>query len=467
MNEKFKNKSLEHNLLTSVKNCVKAGDNILVGFSGGADSVALLFLLNSLKKEVGFKLTACHINHNLRGDESDRDEDFCRAFCKEKDIDLIVFSVDVKSEVASSGKSLEQAARDLRQQAFFEAKMQTGADKLFLGHHKNDQAETILFNIIRGTGVAGALGIKNTSQIFRPLLNFSKTEILDFVKTCKLEFVTDSTNLVCDTSRNLLRNKVVPMLEKICNKAVTNIANFAEILSEDEEYFNSILPLNLTVVTPNKIEIDKGVFKFEKPISIRTIKYCLNENGWAVDVFRANYEQILGLNDLKNGSKICLPHGLVAVREYEKIVIFKEIQKDKDVKKFDANSLGISEKSEVLKPFELGEFEFFGQKYVFKNIDEKDINFDSNDKFADIDKIPSSAVFRTRQNGDVFHKFNGGTKKLNDIFIDLKIPARLRDNIILLANGKNILWFSSVGISDDIKIDKNSKHFLNIKTYKV
>lgn len=465
MKQQIKNyKQLKEKMFEKVKGNVCTGDNIIVGFSGGADSVSLLFLLNQLKNDVDYNLTAVHINHNLRGQESLRDEKFCRDFCKTNNINLIIESVDVNKDAKTKHKSIEQSARDLRYQTFKKIKKQLNVNKLFLAHHQNDLAETVLFNIVRGTGVDGAIGIKTTNEICRPFLSFSKAQILEFIKNENLQSVEDSSNLISNTSRNLIRNEVTPMLEKICDKATSNIANFAECLAEDEGYFQSILPLNLTKVEKNKIEIDLSVLSLHRAISIRTIKHCLKQNNWAVDVFRVNFEQILGLKNSQNGAKINLPHETCAYREYDKIVIMKD--EKNEFSEFENINLPNEEwkNPQAEFKFKLGSFEIFDNKFNIEKAKREDVVLTGADKFADFDKIPQRAVLRTRRNGDIFVKFGGGTKKLNDVLIDLKIPSRVRDTVVVLADDNEVLWINGFDISSKIKIDNTTKNIIKFES---
>lgn len=202
---------------------------LLVALSGGADSVyLLLWLLNQ-----GYNIQAVHCNFHLRGEESDRDEEFCRQLCERKGVKLHITHFDTKAYAAEKKVSIELAARQLRYDYFEKLRQEIAADYIAVAHHKDDQAETILNNIIRGTGVKGLCGMKpQNGRIIRPLLDISRKDIEDKLKEWGETFVVDSTNLEDDATRNKIRHNIIPLLKEINPQAVDNICRMAEHLSE-------------------------------------------------------------------------------------------------------------------------------------------------------------------------------------------------------------------------------------------
>lgn len=230
--DKFTQKILE----TIRKNeLIPGGTRVTVGFSGGADSLCLLYVLKSLESLLKCNIDAIHVNHNLRGAEALRDQEFCRDFCTEHGIPFEAVSVDVKGYAGVHGLSTEEAARILRYKALSER-----ASLIAVAHHSEDQAETILLNMLRGTGVKGLSGMAyKRDSIIRPLLNVSKEDILSFLRENSLTFVTDSTNLENDYARNRIRNEVMPVLKSINSRAAEHICLMGEKSAEADAYLRS------------------------------------------------------------------------------------------------------------------------------------------------------------------------------------------------------------------------------------
>ena len=198
----------------NLDNLINEGDRIAVGVSGGADSMFLLHLLLKKRKDVDFYMEAIHINHHLRNEESERDCDFVKEFCTKNNIDLKVFDIDVKKLKVEQNKSIEETARIARYDLMYGEMKKNKLARLFLAHHANDQAETILMHIFRGSGLNGAVGIRsNVNKIVRPLLNITKDEIIEFCKNNNIDYVNDSSNSENEYTRNYIRNVVIPNIE--------------------------------------------------------------------------------------------------------------------------------------------------------------------------------------------------------------------------------------------------------------
>ncbi len=218
---------------------------VLVGFSGGADSVALLHLLKAFSLRDGFAILAVHVHHGIRGTEADRDAEFCEDFAKKIGVEIITYRIDVPTIADGRGESLEEVARNERYRIFDTVMQERNIPLLAVAHHAGDNAETVLFRLARGTGLAGLCGIKQLRKIgqgyvTRPLLPFSKDEILAYCRDRNLSFVTDSTNLEPCCTRNLLRLEILPTLEKSVPNAVKNIANATARLQLDEDYLTGV-----------------------------------------------------------------------------------------------------------------------------------------------------------------------------------------------------------------------------------
>ncbi|MBN1968919.1 MAG: tRNA lysidine(34) synthetase TilS [Candidatus Delongbacteria bacterium] len=230
-------------MLNNVRNFIfenlGLGKKFIVGFSGGADSLALLHILKSLKDEgLVADILAIHFNHNLRGFESDGDEEFCKNFCKANNIRFESYSLNVDEFANSHGFHTEEAARKLRSSKLNEVLTKEGFDFIALGHHKGDLVETTLFNIFRGSGIAGLCSLRKLrGNIVRPLLDFSKEEILEYCQSKNLKFRTDSSNLSNDYSRNKIRNIIIPVIEKELERNIINPVYRLSSLAYEQESF--------------------------------------------------------------------------------------------------------------------------------------------------------------------------------------------------------------------------------------
>ena len=219
----------------------KHGDSVVLGVSGGADSTCLLYVLNDLKEKLDLKLLVVHVNHGIRGEEADRDAMHVKKMCEKLNVPFRLKEVNVPSISKETGKSEEEAGRDARYAAFFEIAKEVNADKIAVAHNLNDNSETILFNLFRGTGIKGLMGIPvKREKIVRPLLGCTRKEIEEYLKTKGIEYQNDSTNSDTEYSRNKLRLDVIPYIKKNINEKVEyNIVNAANNLSEIYEYINS------------------------------------------------------------------------------------------------------------------------------------------------------------------------------------------------------------------------------------
>ena len=420
---------------------------IIIGVSGGADSMVLLYALNKLKEERDYKLVCVHVNHNIRKTESTRDAKFVEEFCKQNNIEFILYSVDCLLEQEKTKQSLEEVARNLRYDCFKAELAKNKGAVLALAHHKDDNAETIFMNICRGAGVIGATGIRKQEGIIRPLLDLTKDEIKEIAKKYKIDFVEDSTNNNVEYTRNYVRNKIFPEIEKVFPAVKQNLVNFASVLKEDNEYFESLLPKESVLINPNSIEIEKNALKMPKPIATRLIKFALDKKGWSKDFYKEHYNKIIELASLKNGSKIDLPHKKQAFVEYNNIVITTK-KTEENIKEID---------------FKIGKFNFLNHTVIVKKSSLEKVDYLADNKFLDLDKIPQNAVIRTRRQGDVFKKLGAGAKKLNDYFTDKKIPLRGRDDVPLLASGNSVLLVLGYDISELVKIDENTENVVMVE----
>ncbi len=419
-------------------NLILPGERIGVGVSGGSDSIALLHFLNQNAEKLDIEVVAIHIDHGIR-EESREEANFVLSMCKAMGVRSYKFRIEAPKLAKEKGLSLETAARNGRYAIFDSLIKRDVVDKIALAHHLNDQAETILMHIFRGAGTAGARGMEpvRDNKFIRPLLNVSKEEILDYINLNNLDYVEDKSNKDNSYSRNFLRNVVLPEISKKWPNAVNSICQFAVALREDDDLINSQVHDDAVIYEDKEAKIPLSYFLFKRPIVSRMIIKALKNIGVKYDFERKHIEMIFTLaTEAENGKKVSLPFDVVAVKDYNYITLYN---KKIEVPDFKCD-------------FKCGEFEVPGcGKMIIKRV--KDFTPKDNVIYIDYRKVPKTAFWRLREEGDVFTKFGGGTKKLKSFFIDKKIPQRKRDFIPVLADGNNILAIAGVEIADSVKLE--------------
>lgn len=449
---------------------VHAGDKVVVGLSGGADSVCLLFLLRELRKEMGFSLEAVHINHKLRK-EADREAEFVKELCNRWEIPCKMAEIDVKSYAALKRLCLEEAARTLRYQIF---EGQKGA-KIALAHHENDQAETVLFHLFRGSGIRGLRGMRPVRDCYiRPLLCVDKEEILRFIKKNGLEFVTDESNFDTAYARNKIRQDLLPAAEKeICEGSVVHIAHSAEMIGEAVDFLDEKVKEEYKLIVHNNNKeyyIEKERLKELHPYLKAAVVYetLAQACGKKRDLSRIHVESVLGLLEGQSGKRVTLLYGITAEVDQHRLCIRKESQKEKaSVGKtcIGEYALKLNGKTEISERLE-GEF---GQWSVcckiFAYEKEAPIPNKTYTKWFDYDKINNCPIVRSRRSKDYFYYSDAHRKKLKDYFIDEKIPVGMRDRILLIADGSHIIWIPGYRISAFYKVTKETKQVLEITIF--
>ena len=282
---------------------IQEGDNIVVGLSGGADSVSLFYILREYKKVVQFNLYAVHINHNIRGEEALRDEKYVEKICEEENVPLFIFSCDVTGIAKKNRLSVEEAGRIIRYEKFREVLNAHGGGKIAVAHHMNDQAETIMFNMIRGSGIKGIGGMNPANgDIIRPLLCVKRAEIEEYLSSIGREYCTDSTNLHDDYMRNRLRLKLIPYIEENINaNFVENINEMAQILRETDDFMadctDKIYGDSLIEKEDKKVILDTKILRTVHPAIVkRVIRKSFLEAGMGLkDVTKTHTEDVAAL----------------------------------------------------------------------------------------------------------------------------------------------------------------------------
>ena len=430
-------------MLTKIKSAIekyamiKKGETVCCALSGGADSTALLIALNTLSGELDFSLTAVHINHLLRGDESFRDEDFCRELCKGLEIPLTVFQKDAAAFSHSLGMSVETGAREMRYKTFGELP----ADKICTAHNSNDNAETLIFRIARGTGLKGLTGIPPVrGKVIRPLLFCSREEILNFLADSKQDFVTDSTNFSDDYARNKIRHGIIPSMTDICGGFPNNTSKLILSLTEDEDFLSN-------AATEKKNSDLRGLHPALKK---RAVIIHLKEQGIEVN---SQYIEIIEEILERDGKA---DFGKLTAYAKNGILTFYPNKSEEDIVPQIIN--------------EEGEYPFTSDKIVIiskvngeKMNKGQIINKNSTTDLLDYDKIKGSIVLRNRLRADRI-KLAGRehTKELRKLLQE-KLPECERKYSAVLADETGLIWSEHFGIAERVKPDENSGNLLKIE----
>lgn len=441
---------------------IEKGDKIIVGFSGGPDSTALLYLLKQLSHYYEISLYSAHLNHKIRSD-ADRDVEHVRGFSNSLDIPFYFRESNVKLIAQSKKISEEAAGREERYRFFHDLKVELNADKIALAHNKNDQAETLLMRFFRGTGLEGIKGIIPFREdgVIRPIIEVSRKDIELFCSRNNLKTLTDSTNKDIKYLRNRIRHSIIPVIEEEINpNIINNMSYMSEMFREDSDYINKYVEKASKKVIEykdNKVYLHiSNILNEHKAIGKRIIRR-------GVEIFKGNkldldYKHIDLIYDLCNkkesGLSLDIPNNICVYKEYNFLVI--KSQNNSKVNKYcyRVDSSGIYKFEDLDIIIKVNIFER-------KNIRYKDNNI--YEAYFDYNKVKNNLCLRNRRSGDRFSpKGMKGTKKLKDFFIDEKIPKDKRDNVPLLCEGQNIMWIIGMRKSGKYSIDKNTKKILHI-----
>lgn len=392
---------------------------VLVGLSGGADSIALLTLLVKL----GYSCIAAHCNFHLRGEESMRDERFAEEYAKTLQVPFLKTDFDTEQYAAANHLSIEMAARELRYNWFEEKRSETGAQAIAVAHHRDDSVETVLMNLVRGTGIRGMSGIRpKNSYVVRPLLCVTRKEITAWLDARNISYVTDSTNLSDAYTRNFIRLRVLPLLEDINPSVRTAIARTADHLSAAEAVYMHVVEQAKAEVLDegNRISIP-ALMHYPSPAAI------LYELLKVYNFSRTVSEDIYAALEGEPGKQFFSPtHRLVKDRDY---LLLSSIE----TKPEQTYVLSGNEEKWV-GPVELS----FNKVVISENFH---IRKDKNIAYFDYDKLAFPLTLRTWKDGDWFIPFGmKGRKKLSDYFSDRKFSRFEKERVWLLCSGNDIIW---------------------------
>ncbi len=415
---------------------IKRGQIVGVGVSGGSDSMALVHYLSKIQDDLDFEVVAIHVDHSIR-EESREEADFVIRRCKEMGIRAYKFKIDAPRLAKERGLSLETAAREGRYEVFESLIKRDVIDVVALAHHQSDQVETILMHIFRGSGVAGARGMEpiRDKKYIRPMLTTTKKEIIDYVNYNGIDYVIDQSNFDQTYNRNYIRGKLIPDIVERWPGAEQAIINFSKAVIEDDDYINAQIHDDAVIYEDKKAFIPVSYLLYANAVSSRMIIKVLKNIGIVKDFEKKHIDMVKELALSDNGTKISLPQNIVAIKEYDYVVL---LNNKKETITFDAE-------------FKCGEFEVpkLG-KLVVKRV--KDFKAEAGVLYLDYRKVPKNARWRFRKDGDIFTKFGGGTKKLSSYLVDRKVPQRLRNFLPVLAEENEIYAIAGVEISEKVKM---------------
>lgn len=427
---------------------IKSGEIIGVACSGGRDSMCLLHYLNSIKTDLDCEIVAINVDHGIRI-HSALDTEFVMSYCKENKIRAYKFQGEALKVAKEEKLTIEQAARKVRY-GVFETVVQKGlVDKIALAHHLNDQAETVLLNIIRGAGLAGARGMEpvRDNLYIRPLLETPRESIMQYLDENAIEYVEDETNKDNSYSRNYIRNVVLPDLRKHFKSVDKSIVNFAKICKKDDDYINNQIDMKSLIITKEYTKIPLSIFYQDEAIVNRILMRVLSRFT-RHDIERKHIAMIRAFAlDAQNGNIINLPFKIKVMKEYEFVTI------------------GDIKKKEIVGEYAFRNGKLYIDGYgVIRTTASKVLTEPKiHQHIIDADKLPQGAIWRFRQEGDTFAPLGlGGSKKLKEYFIDKKIPQRMRDEIPVLAVGNKILAVADIEIADELKYTNESKRYFKI-----
>lgn len=457
------------------------GDTIVVGVSGGADSVCLLLMLYELSREIPLSLLAVHVNHGIR-QEGKADADYVEKLCGELELPFFLIEADVRAYAKKEKLSEEEAGRKIRYQAFthilHEQCSEIACGKIAVAHNAGDRVETMLFHLFRGTGLSGASGIKPVrDNIIRPLLCLKREEIEGYLNENKISFCIDRTNLEDTYTRNRIRNHILPFAEKeICRGAAAHMWEAADVILEAEEYIKKQAG---KIYEECLVREEKAYQKHSMPAAPRTVLQadtlaehepfmqrqvllkCLEElTEGRKDITSVHIEEIRKLLDRYGSKQVSLPYGLTAVKEYDRLTIYgaglgkgcPQIQKSLE-------PLPVPIPGTVNVPG-LGEVEFSVFSYEKTQI----IPEKTYTKWFDYDRITRSLMFRTRKTGDYLMVNERLSKKtLKDYMIGEKIPKNQRGEFYVLAEDSHILWVPGHRISQYYKVTEYTTRILQVQ----
>lgn len=436
---------------------LEPGMGVVAGVSGGADSVCLLRLLCSMRREWDLEPVAVHVNHGIRGRDAAEDMEYVRRLCREWDVKLFCFEEDVPSAAAREGLSLEEAGRNVRYRLFEQVRRQTGCHRIAVGHHMDDLAETVLMNLARGSGLRGLAGLSSKRErIIRPLLCVRKSEIEEWLTAQGISWRIDSTNGEDAYLRNRIRGRLLPQLTADCNeRAIEHIAAAARDIQEADAYLSGEADRLLAsrkaesgglreelqrLLSPAAAELDRELLNSQPHIlSVYMLRQRLKElDAGLKDISRIHLEQILELSKGQSGKCLDLPGGVRALVSGGRIRLERKGQPSDGVV-------------------------FSAAFDIFSYNNDKKVPQNCCVNWFDYDRIADSLLLRCRQPGDRICVAAGGAhKKVKEYLINAGMPVEVRGKWPLLAMGSRVIWIPGYRMDESCKVTAATRRILQV-----
>ena len=448
-------KKIEQKVLKFIdeKNLIRQGDKVLIGFSGGPDSVFLLYFLKKYSRKLKIFIGALHINHLLRGKEADKDEQFCKKFCKDLSIPFFSKRINVKGVASKEKMSLEETGRIIRYKEYEKVFVKEGFNKIATAHNADENAETVLLNLIKGAGLKGISGIPPLREkIIRPILILSKKEILDYLNHFQINYRTDLSNLIDDAERNFLRNQVIPLIKERLNPSLSNT------LLKSSEIFrniNNIIKKKINkssekIFSKNKNQLSisiKELKKIEIEYRSEILRKIFSEE-FNIQISYDDCIKILSLINKQAGKSIQLFGSIKVLKERNELIV----QKVNDKKVVEpiiiktGDTINLNDKKLSIKAF----------KETGTN--KKKYSLNRNIEFIDGDNISRDFLLREWKSGDRFFPLGmKGSKKISDFLNEQKIPSLEKKEHLVLLNENKIVWVVGLRLDNRFKITPETK----------
>ncbi len=448
---------------------LEKGQNVYVGVSGGPDSVALFHVIYSLKNELGLKnVGIIHVNHLLRDEDSEKDQIFVESLAKQFQVPISIGKVNVRDLQRHYHYSQEEAARIGRFHYMRDEAKRQGIDRIALGHTQDDQAETVLLRIIRGTGLRGFQAIRPVlnypeTTFIRPLIEIRKDECIDYLKLEKLSYRIDASNFSTRFTRNRIRIELLPELEKNYNPRIKEIlARLPEAVGMDISFLDEVTDQQyeraVKRVEDEEIFLSKDVLAdLPEAIQYRIFNKAVSILDPNVEIDFYHWNEIRKAMNDQTHFQISLPEDMVITFERKEVQITKKILEPAAAYQYE------------LRPSERVFVKEMNMNFSCEVFDKRIYKLKKDDKryeIFDYDKIKFPLLIRNRRQGDAFQPLGmSGRKKLKDYFIDRKVPAREKGTLPLFISNTKVIWVYGLGISNEVAVTDRTRKFVKISSY--
>lgn len=426
---------------------INKGETIIIAISGGSDSIVLTHLLHQIKEKWDLKLYGFHLDHCTRNGASHEDAAFVKKHLEKLDIEGYFYSVDIKEKYKHQKLSFEEAARKERYQLLDALYNKLNADKIALGQNLNDQGETLLFRLFRGSGLVGLTGIDylRDKKYIRPIMELSKEEIEKFCEKQEIPYAVDKTNFETIYSRNKIRQELIPYIKENFNSNIEHtLARTAELLTEENDFIQQQVEKAFDVqcrrldgrLVVSLEDFDKNHIAVKRRLIRKMIEFLTEQ---LKNVSFHEVQSVVEMIETRKTGKYREVNGVIFRIEYDRLVVF--VEEDRDQKSTMQKSLKVN---------------------VLSKWDKQVLDIDQT-IVIDYGKVQGKLTIRTRQPGDIFQPLGmEGTKKLKDFFIDEKISRFERDNILLVCDEENIIWVVGYRMSHKYRVTKDTRQIAKL-----